>query len=353
MALDVRLERTRSADGTTLAWASTGTGPALVQLPAIPFGDLVGERRVPSIGAALDALARRLRLVQYDGRGAGHSQRVVADVGLEAHLADLDAIIAAARLQRYALLGSYHSVVVALAHAARHPARVSALALFGGGPRGWDLMSGQGTQALLSLIERDWDTFVESVAHAWLGWPTGDEGPLAADWFRGATTPAVALATIREMSGVDMTPELGRIGCPVLVLHREGGPVIPRELSERFVVSLPAGQLRLLEGSSAGLFTEGGLEVVDLMASFVGGERTTGAEARAGRPARATRPDGLTPREVEVLRLLARGETNGGIATALGVSVNTVERHVANIYRKIDARGRADAAGHAVRHGIA
>jgi DNA-binding NarL/FixJ family response regulator len=54
-----------------------------------------------------------------------------------------------------------------------------------------------------------------------------------------------------------------------------------------------------------------------------------------------------------VLRLLAQGETNEGIGQELGVSINTVERHVANIYRKIDARGRADAAGFAVRHGIA
>ena len=54
-----------------------------------------------------------------------------------------------------------------------------------------------------------------------------------------------------------------------------------------------------------------------------------------------------------MLRLLAQGETNEGIGRALGVTVNTVERHVANIYRKIDARGRADAAGFAVRNGIA
>ena len=37
----------------------------------------------------------------------------------------------------------------------------------------------------------------------------------------------------------------------------------------------------------------------------------------------------------------------------LGVSVNTVERHVANVYRKIDARGRADATAWAIRHGVA
>jgi DNA-binding NarL/FixJ family response regulator len=54
-----------------------------------------------------------------------------------------------------------------------------------------------------------------------------------------------------------------------------------------------------------------------------------------------------------VLRLIAGGETNAEIAHRLGLSVNTVERHVSNLYRKIDARGRADATAFAVRRGIA
>jgi DNA-binding CsgD family transcriptional regulator len=64
-------------------------------------------------------------------------------------------------------------------------------------------------------------------------------------------------------------------------------------------------------------------------------------------------PDGLTAREVEVLRLVASGQTNKEIATALVVSVPTVQRHIANIYGKIGARGRADATAYAIRRGLA
>ncbi len=64
-------------------------------------------------------------------------------------------------------------------------------------------------------------------------------------------------------------------------------------------------------------------------------------------------PDGLTAREVEVLRLLAEGKTNKEIATALVVSVPTVQRHIANIYGKIGARGRADATAYAIHRGLA
>jgi DNA-binding NarL/FixJ family response regulator len=63
-------------------------------------------------------------------------------------------------------------------------------------------------------------------------------------------------------------------------------------------------------------------------------------------------PDGLTPREAEVLGLLAAGKTNKQIATELFLSVSTVQRHVANIYAKIGAHVRAEATAYAIRRGI-
>jgi DNA-binding CsgD family transcriptional regulator len=51
--------------------------------------------------------------------------------------------------------------------------------------------------------------------------------------------------------------------------------------------------------------------------------------------------------------VLAGGDSNGQIAAQLGLSINTVERHVVNLYRKIDARGRAEATAWAIRHGVA
>jgi DNA-binding CsgD family transcriptional regulator len=67
----------------------------------------------------------------------------------------------------------------------------------------------------------------------------------------------------------------------------------------------------------------------------------------------ASRPAGLTAREAEVLRLVAQGRTNREIAEELFLSVATVERHITNIYGKIDARGRADATAYAFTHGLA
>ena len=63
--------------------------------------------------------------------------------------------------------------------------------------------------------------------------------------------------------------------------------------------------------------------------------------------------DRLTPREIEVLILIASGQSNAAIARALGLSLRTVERHINNLYRKIDAENKADATAYALRHHLA
>jgi DNA-binding NarL/FixJ family response regulator len=74
--------------------------------------------------------------------------------------------------------------------------------------------------------------------------------------------------------------------------------------------------------------------------------------AAAAPPTRARYPDGLTAREVEVLRLISGGHSNADIAQQLVLSVRTVERHITNVYAKISARGRADATAYALRHNL-
>ncbi len=67
----------------------------------------------------------------------------------------------------------------------------------------------------------------------------------------------------------------------------------------------------------------------------------------------ASYPDGLTAREAEVLRLIAAGHSNRQIAEALFISPRTIERHIANIYLKIDAHSKAEATSYALRHNLA
>jgi pimeloyl-ACP methyl ester carboxylesterase/DNA-binding CsgD family transcriptional regulator len=346
-------QQARAADGVTIAWTSVGSGPLLLHLPGAPFSNVEAEWRIPGMRRAFAGLAPHLRYVQFDGRGTGRSQRDVEDLSLEAMLLDIDAVVAAAGLQRFAILGFYASVPHAIAYAARHPERVSRLVLFGGSAQGWTPMSAPATQALLTLIERDWHTFVESIAHAWLGWPGGDEGRLAADWFRSASTPSNARRTLEAARAIDVTSDLARVRCPVLVLHRRDATVVPLETSQELVDGLPDAELRILPGSSAGLFFEGADAIVADLVAFVAGDGATAPTDRRSGTQPMGRAGSPTRRETDVLRLIAAGESNAEIAGHLGVTVNTVERHVTNLYRKIEARGRADATAWAIRNGIA
>ena len=67
---------------------------------------------------------------------------------------------------------------------------------------------------------------------------------------------------------------------------------------------------------------------------------------------RRSQPDGLTPREIEVLALLARGHTTGQIATRLVLAPKTVGNHIEHIYAKLEISSRAAATLYAMQHGL-
>ena len=147
-----------------------------------------------------------------------------------------------------------------------------------------------------------------------------------------------------------MTDAAPLVRAPAIVIHRRDATVIPLEISRALADALPHGSLEVVDGRSATLFFEGTDEMVDLLVRFTLDPAAAGVDVPI---TRAHAPGQLSPREREVLRLVAAGESNGQIAAGLGISINTVERHVSNVYRKIDARGRADATAWAIRNRLA
>lgn len=340
------LQSARTSDGVTIAYQVFGSGPAVVWLPSL--SNIVSHWRIPFLRNAYRHLARSMTVLIYDGRGTGSSDRRVDpnDLGIEAHLRDLQAVVVASGLDTVSLLGYYHSVATAIAYAAENPRSVTRLVLFGGAARMRETMTPVQTQALLSLVEQDWDLFADAAAQTWLGWGSGESAQLVAEAFRGAATPTMANAWFAAAQSIDVTASVPRVVAPTMVLHRQSERQIPVEVSRRLAAALPNGQLVELPGSSPTLFMENARADLDLVTTYL----STGLVRSVEVPSRAG--DLVTAREMEVLRLIAAGDSNAEIARSLGIAVHTVERHAANLYRKIGARGRADATAYALRRGL-
>jgi DNA-binding CsgD family transcriptional regulator/pimeloyl-ACP methyl ester carboxylesterase len=335
----------RSPDGTSIAYARFGSGPALVVVPPVPFSNVSGELEVPLMQEVYRSLASHFEVILYDGRGTGASQRTVTDVSTDALAMDLTAVIDDTGLGEVALLAMYLAAAPTLTYAARQPDRVTHVAVFGALVTGSQAIQRPGTAALLGLIDQDWELFTKTAALDWMGWGAGDSGGLVARAFRATTTPGIAKATLAAYAESDVGPLLADITAPTLVMHRRDGQQVRLEQSSELAARLPNGRLHVLDGDSATLWFDDPMGTVGLVTDFIRPGRHVHTAAPVD-PAQAS----LTARESEVLVLIAAGESNQAIAASLGLSIHTVERHAANIYRKIDARGRADATAWALRN---
>ncbi len=158
----------------------------------------------------------------------------------------------------------------------------------------------------------------------------------------------------------DVTDELSSIHAPCLVLHRRDVEWLSLDAARQLAASIPDAKLVLLPGEATVPYLGDSGPVLEALREFqcADVEHTTACQgladsAPADGDSTAPRPDGLTEREAEVLRLIAAGLSNNDIARQLFLSVRTVERHIGNIYGKIETRGRANATSYAIRHGLA
>jgi len=119
-----------AADGTRLAYATSGTGPPLVKA-ANWLSHLDYDWESPVWRHWLAELSRRFRLIRYDERGCGLSDWDIGRFSFDDWVDDLEAVVDAAGLDRFPLLGISQGGPVAIAYAVRHPERISHLVLLG------------------------------------------------------------------------------------------------------------------------------------------------------------------------------------------------------------------------------
>ena len=125
-----------SSDGVGIAYASVGSGPPLVKA-ANWLNHLEFDWQSPVWRHVFAELSRDHQLVRYDERGNGLSDWEVDDISFDAFVRDLEAVVDAAGLDQFALLGISQGCPVSIAYAVLHPERVSQLVLYGGYTVGW------------------------------------------------------------------------------------------------------------------------------------------------------------------------------------------------------------------------
>jgi pimeloyl-ACP methyl ester carboxylesterase/DNA-binding CsgD family transcriptional regulator len=350
-----RIRYAITVDGVSIAFWTLGKGDPLVYMAGGPWGhvelwDILECRRW------YERLAQERMLVRYDIRGTGYSERDVSDHSLDALVADVEAVVDRLELDRFDMFGAFDAGPVAIAYAARHPERVSHLILWCSWARTSEMRSPR-IRAWLGLIDQDWELMTDTCAHLALGWPAGEMGRHAAQRLRESVTPEAARAALKAMGTFDVTELLPNLKVPSLVLHRSDIPWLPISIARELASRIPDARLSILEGESTAPYlgnTEAAMSAIDEFLGEGKVGRTAQREAdalpseRDGSGLTRGYPHGLTEREVEVLRHLAGGKTNAEIAEELFVSVRTVERHIANIYAKIGARGRANATAYAL-----
>src|SRR5579859_556497 len=124
-----------SADGTRLAYSVMGSGSPIVRASHW-MTHLEYDIKSPVLRHWILGLSDRHTLVRYDGRGFGLSQRDVAQTSFQNWVDDLSAVVDAAGLDRFVLLGASQGVPISIAYAVQYPERVSRLILYGGFARG-------------------------------------------------------------------------------------------------------------------------------------------------------------------------------------------------------------------------
>jgi pimeloyl-ACP methyl ester carboxylesterase len=226
-----------SSGGVRIAYATSGRGPPLVRA-AHWMTHLEHDWCSLANGEWIQGLSQRYRLLRYDGRGWGLSDRGFATWSLDEQVADLEAVVDAAGFDRFALWGRSGGGRIAIRYAARHPERVSHLIFEGAyarGPlrRGANSRSPETLAALRQLIEDGWgrdNPAARQFITSYLFPGASIEQQRSFNQLqRIACTPQEAAQFWDEGLEVDVSPELASIRCPTLVLHSPHDAAVPYE----------------------------------------------------------------------------------------------------------------------------
>lgn len=346
----------RTADGVRIAYATVGDGPPLVKA-ANWLTHLEFDWHSPAWRHWMEALAAGRRLVRYDERGCGLSDRDVRDFSFDAMVRDLEAVVDALNLDRFPLLGISQGGAVSAAYAVRHPEKVTHLILYGAFARG-HAKRGQVTpeehEAQLSLVRLGWGRANPAYRQMFTAQFMPDASLEQMRWFnelmRVSTSAENAVKIINAFGQIDVTDLLPRVRIPTIVLHCRDDARVPFDEGRQIAALIPGARFVPLEGKNH-LPQQSDpcwLPLIEEVRRFLG----TAGPPRASAGSAGAASSALTQREREVAALIAQGFANREIAARLVITQRTAEGHVQSILNKLGFNSRVQVAAWAIAHGL-
>ena len=247
--MEPSIQYAKTSDGVSIAFWTLGEGMPFVQMP-FPFSHLQLDWQHREGRSWGEHLAKKRQMVWYDGRGTGLSDRDVTDRSLDATMLDLEAVVGRLRLERFALFVPVMSGPVGIAYAVRHPERVSRLILWNSMARTRDLAELPQMQALLRMVDSDWEAFTETAAHIVFGWAAGEQARQYAAQMRESATQEGMQAGLAAFLTFDVTELLPQVKSPTLVMQRREAQFLSVDTARGLASRIPNARLVLLEGTS-------------------------------------------------------------------------------------------------------
>jgi pimeloyl-ACP methyl ester carboxylesterase len=242
-----------TTDGVRIAYATMGQGPPLVLVLGWVTHLERGMFSAAYFGDFLKRTGKDHFLVRYDGRGFGLSDRGVRDYSLEARVRDLEAVVDASHVERFALYAISAGGPTGITYAVRHPEQVTRLVFYGSFARLINSPEArQQWQTMLALVRTGWGSDNPAYRQFFtsLFMPDGSEVDMR--WYnemqRVSANPADAAGFIEACLDIDVRALAQQIRVPTLVVHRRGDAIVPFELGRELASLIPGARLLPLNG---------------------------------------------------------------------------------------------------------
>jgi class 3 adenylate cyclase len=242
-----RIQYAQTEDGLSIAFWTMGEGVPYVMFQNIPYSHVQLESQY-GFQDFYDKVAAKRKLIRFDFRGMGMSDREVESFSVESWLLDLDAVVDRLGLETFVIGAPNMSGPLAIAYAVRHPDRVSRLILMDTGARPADGLATPQLQSLAQLLVRDWEMFCENVGALAFGWGQADAHRFG-EFVRACASPDTVRHVFAALSTVDVTELLPQVTAPTLVIRHSEFKPVTEAMNRQLVAGIPEARLVVLEGA--------------------------------------------------------------------------------------------------------